>query len=362
MLGFRSDPTRLIYGSLSSADGHRALIRGLAQGFASHHLSLQLDTTDHRHITQGDFDASGVEHGDMTRVAAMHPVQSPWFASPAAKRLPELGIMSDDATGVTQQKLAKTDFHHFILQPFDIAHSFVMYLGDSAAGAMTLGISRSRRAGAYRPEELDTARSLLPHLRNVISLQNVIASGLLDGPGQSQHAAWVLSKGGSIRARNELAHENTVLLKRTNHPIPVYPADRPTFAGALERILSGACLHMRLCLRDTNGIPTCIAHLNHCRREAFLDWLLPDPPAVTLSLRPLNHNSTELEPALARVFGLTPAECRVASELLVRTSPHHVATSLNRSEETIRTQLKAIYAKTGVHSQAELIKLLFRLS
>ena len=361
MLRFRSDPATLIYGSLSSADGHRALIRGLAEMFASHHLSLQLDAIDHRHLTQGDFDASGVEHGDMTRIAAIHPVQSPWFASPAAKRLPELGVMSDDATGVTQQELAKTDFHHFILQPFDIAHSFVMYLGGSAAGAMTLGISRSRRAGAYRPEELDTAHGLLPHLRNVISLQNVIANGLLDGL-QGRHAIWVLSKDGRIRARNGLAHDHPILGERANQPIPAHPADRPAFTVALERVLSGTQLRAQLCLRDASGIPACMAQLNHCKREAFLDWLLPDPPAVLLSLHPLSGDSAELEPVLTRLFALTAAECRVATGMLELASPHLVASSLCRSEETVRSQLKAIYAKTGVHSQAELIKLLFRLS
>ena len=60
--------------------------------------------------------------------------------------------------------------------------------------------------------------------------------------------------------------------------------------------------------------------------------------------------------------GLTPAECRVAVSLLELESIGQVAASLARSEETIRSQVKAIFTKTGTHSQAQLVKLLYALS
>ena len=78
-------------------------------------------------------------------------------------------------------------------------------------------------------------------------------------------------------------------------------------------------------------------------------------------LHPLACDASLLEPVLVRLYGLTTAECRVAVKLLELESIHLVAASLNRSEETIRSQIKSVFAKTGTHSQAQLLKLLYAL-
>lgn len=106
-------------------------MRGLAHRFKSHLISVQLDSSDHRHTTKGDFDTEGRVLDEMTRIASTCAVQSPWFASDVARRLPELGVLSDEDTGIPYGELAKTEFHEIILKPFDIAHSFVMYLDGS---------------------------------------------------------------------------------------------------------------------------------------------------------------------------------------------------------------------------------------
>jgi len=57
-------------------------------------------------------------------------------------------------------------------------------------------------------------------------------------------------------------------------------------------------------------------------------------------------------------FGLTAAEARIAQGLAEGESPAQVAQRIGVSRDTIRNQLKAIYEKTGVHRQAELVRLL----
>ena len=65
---------------------------------------------------------------------------------------------------------------------------------------------------------------------------------------------------------------------------------------------------------------------------------------------------------LAAVFGLTRAEVRVARALLAGARPKAIAQQLAVSEETIRTQLKAVYAKTETRGIASLVALLSRLA
>jgi DNA-binding CsgD family transcriptional regulator len=58
---------------------------------------------------------------------------------------------------------------------------------------------------------------------------------------------------------------------------------------------------------------------------------------------------------LAEVFGLTPAESRLAARLFAVHSIRKAAESLGVSEATARTQIKSVFAKTGFRRQSELL-------
>jgi DNA-binding CsgD family transcriptional regulator len=63
---------------------------------------------------------------------------------------------------------------------------------------------------------------------------------------------------------------------------------------------------------------------------------------------------------LEALFGLTPAEARLAIRLSRGASLAAVADSHNISQHTARAQLKSVFAKTGVSRQAELVRLVLK--
>ena len=65
---------------------------------------------------------------------------------------------------------------------------------------------------------------------------------------------------------------------------------------------------------------------------------------------------------LSETYGLTPAEVRATETIVNGGTVQEVAGLLGVSENTVRTQLKQIYAKTGVDSRARLVKLVYSLS
>lgn len=60
---------------------------------------------------------------------------------------------------------------------------------------------------------------------------------------------------------------------------------------------------------------------------------------------------------LSALFDLTPAEARIARAVADLKRPADIALACGVSRETVRTQIKTIYAKTGLRSQAALARL-----
>jgi DNA-binding CsgD family transcriptional regulator len=80
-----------------------------------------------------------------------------------------------------------------------------------------------------------------------------------------------------------------------------------------------------------------------------------------LTFTVLESNSGPSTSLLVKVFGLSPAEARLASIIAQGTSPEQAAEQLGIARETARNQLKAVFAKTGTHRQGELIAPLAKL-
>ncbi len=60
---------------------------------------------------------------------------------------------------------------------------------------------------------------------------------------------------------------------------------------------------------------------------------------------------------LAKRFGLTRAEARVAAAILDGQRPAGIARAAGLSVETVRSQLKAVFSKTGAEGQAHLVRI-----
>ena len=101
--------------------------------------------------------------------------------------------------------------------------------------------------------------------------------------------------------------------------------------------------------------PPMIVHLLPVRGAAQ-DFFL-DASAVVM-VTPVDRSSVPTAEVLQGLFDLTPAEAKVAQGIGSATSVDALATSLGLSRETVRTQLKAVLAKTGAGRQTELISLL----
>jgi DNA-binding CsgD family transcriptional regulator len=86
------------------------------------------------------------------------------------------------------------------------------------------------------------------------------------------------------------------------------------------------------------------------------DW--QTPLALILVIEASNNLPTLKY--LAHLYNLSPAELRVAEALVAGKSPENYATEAAVSMNTVRSQLKNLFNKTGTHRQSELVALLSR--
>jgi DNA-binding CsgD family transcriptional regulator len=102
---------------------------------------------------------------------------------------------------------------------------------------------------------------------------------------------------------------------------------------------------------------------------AFYTMLSPQREMGAFGLRPvvmLLFYHPDSAPAidaslLYAVFGLTPAESRIATLLAEGLSLKEIATAQGTQHDTVRKQLRSIYQKTSTNRQPELIRLLLHL-
>lgn len=87
------------------------------------------------------------------------------------------------------------------------------------------------------------------------------------------------------------------------------------------------------------------------------DW--QTPLALVLVIEAGNNLSTL--PLLGKLYDLTPAELRVASALLAGQSPEQYALEAGVTQNTVRSQLKSLFRKTGTRRQSELVAVLSRV-
>jgi DNA-binding CsgD family transcriptional regulator len=95
-----------------------------------------------------------------------------------------------------------------------------------------------------------------------------------------------------------------------------------------------------------------------CRTDT--DSLGPDVRAI-LTLNALGPKPGPPPAILAKTFGLTPSEAKLACIIARGAPPNVAAQELNISRETARNQLKSVFAKTDTHRQSELVALLLQV-
>jgi DNA-binding CsgD family transcriptional regulator len=221
-----------------------------------------------------------------------------------------------------------------------------------------LSLNRGSDAGEYKDEECRLLSELRPHLRQAIRISEKIAQleasrKVLDhvqsGVFLLEDNLRVLEMNARARATVDLRdglslHRGTLMASRRQDQVALRECVRSGIGAARVVRPSGRPDYLALPAPKMSGI----ADQALGRRQNVLFVAEAD-------------SAIDVMGALRKLFGLTPAEAKLAQALTHSRSLVEAADQLTISHETARTQLAAVFRKTSTRSQLELVRLVSRL-
>lgn len=232
---------------------------------------------------------------------------------------------------------------------------------------IALSVERRLEVGPFQHNEVDYLNSIRPHLARAAFLSARLAlekaattANLFQAVGLP---AAVLKAGGRLYSANDLfqALIPSAFLDRRDRLQLVGAAADQLFKTAFQQVLTGPFERIIASIPvpvSAGSHPPLVVHLIPIRREAR--DIFQEAVALVV-VNPVEEGTTPSPDIIQALFDLSPAESRAVRAFAAHKTYEGAARTLNLSKETIRSQIKAVYSKTGLSGQAELLALVNRI-
>jgi len=328
---------------------------------------------------------SGLDPRFLEDYAAYYARIDPWneylAARPSGRVVASQTVMADDA-------FARTEFCDDFLRRYGIFHAMVGLVMRCGALAFACGVHRPRERGGFASAELERMAVIFPHLERAARIHRrlVQAGGLKDGltaaldrmplaailVDHSGRAVWLnrlaedmARRADGLRLRDgrveaTAANGATTELRRVIAGAAIlglHVARRPTVAGAADGDdpdQAGGLLRLPRPW-PLKALTVMVTPLSEPARLLDIALNLARPAALLLISDPDRAVQLPTD-QLARTFGLTGAEAKLAAALATGTSLTDYAGAARITIGTARWYLKQALAKTGAHRQSELVR------
>jgi DNA-binding CsgD family transcriptional regulator/PAS domain-containing protein len=233
---------------------------------------------------------------------------------------------------------------------------------------------RSNSVGRFADREIKIMRLLAPHIRRAVTISDLMDLKKLETRAVAatldnlSAGVVVVAKDSRILHANEAAR----LMFKTDGPVRSFKGKLSAMDGAAARELTEAIAFAQrdeamigatgigIALKSASGA-VAIAHVLPLAYGELRTRLMPQAIAAVFVMQTEDKLLADMS-AIARNFGLTPAETHLLEHLAQGATLTDVSRVLGISLTTAKTHLSHIFSKTGVTRQADLIALVNRLT
>jgi DNA-binding CsgD family transcriptional regulator len=285
---------------------------------------------------------------------------NPWLAPAMARGLAAKATRGDDI--VPELVFKSSEFFTDFARGYDTVE--IIGCGIVVAGGTIaeIGMHRGARTRHFDARNVGRVQRLVPHIQRALQLRRRLGTFAasragLDALDALAVGAVICDAAGTIRFANAAAKDcarlgDGVILGGAGHGIVALHRGESAELARLIAEAAGGAAGGALSITGGDG-----------RRLLVLVSPLPlrfaeGPGKVLVTMRPADAAPNVDPGALSRLFGLTPAEARLALALLAGRSLAEFGASRNVTENTLRTQLGGILRKTDTTGQRDLVRLL----
>jgi DNA-binding CsgD family transcriptional regulator len=279
--------------------------------------------------------------------------------------------LATDEDWIPRESFLRSEYYNDFLRPRDVDSVMIISLAARGVDASTISIMRPPSRGRFDRQDLEMTARLHQHLIRAFGLGERLAQGrrlsedLTEALDRSPHGLFLLDDQARLRHANRVGQ---ALLTGDDALCLIggrLSARIPEVARKLEALV-GAALS-RDPARRTGGtlaapgprrrlpLSVTVAPLSPERRGVYFSG-----PSALVCVTDLEAGARLPEQRLRDLFGLTPAEARVALSLFEGASPRETAERHGVSFQTVRFQLAQIFQKTDTNRQSELMRLMMR--
>ena len=300
-----------------------------------------------------------------------YPAHDPWAARAKDLALPERIWINDQV--FSEAERAGGRFYNEWLKPQGVSHVMRGIIHRDAGQILYVDVGRGDEAGGYDEHDVETCRSLLPKLQRAAVLELLIdhprrrSEAILSAFDELPVGVMILDSRNQPVIVNRYARDLLPAWRSATAGLPTLLQHRPTNCEQAvchdgtpaSRIaaVNGSCLISIPRPEKPHPLSALTFHLSMGVEERdddgdFYLVFISDP----------DHKIAINRERLQQIYGLTPAEARLAALLAEGGHLKTAAGQLGITFETARTHLKRIFSKTAVATQADLVRLLLTLT
>ncbi|HEV2364499.1 MAG TPA: LuxR C-terminal-related transcriptional regulator [Caulobacteraceae bacterium] len=277
-----------------------------------------------------------------------------------------------DEDWIPKEELVRSEYHNDFQRRLEIHSTMMIRLAAGGRETCVMNVHRPEPWGRFETRHLERAHSMHPHLIRAFGLtqklEPILAlvgelAAVLD---ESAHGLFVLDHRGVVRHVNragEALLARGVGLRVAGGRLTAVSCER---ARTLEGLIASAAsadptpsLGGAMALPfETGRAPLSITVTPF--RGGQRPWPFASAAAVLVCVTDLEPEDRPQGEKLRLLFGLTPAEVRVALALYDGSTLKDAAGALGISPHTAHVHLSRVFGKTGTHRQSQLVALMVR--
>lgn len=269
---------------------------------------------------------------------------------------------------VPEKELLAADWYHDICRPAAVHHIVGGAVAIERGVGGLIGVQRPCDAASFGSDDRVMMQFLLPHLAQAYRLIRIAGMNertnclTLEALSSLSVGVFIVRADARVRLMNAVAEHVVRTCRSIAMPSGRLSLCDPKLDERLRasiRFASLAPLGRSFHTGETIAVPSGVA-------QSLSLAVVPLPPQVAstgpdelLAAVFVGEPTPNVEPSAAllrAIYGLTPAETRLVLALLEGVCVSDYAENASVTLNTVRTQLKSIFLKTGCQSQVELVR------